>query len=80
MNMNDDPDYEFKYLECPCCGHPEAAVADENLLFWDGQDIVCGCAGNVSCDTETSPYIMTYCDEQTETCPENQPAAGGVNT
>lgn len=43
-------------LECPCCGDV-GAVADSDGRFWDGQELVCGCPGQVSCDVETEPDI-----------------------
>lgn len=43
-------------LECPCCGDV-GAEADNDGLFWDGQALVCGCPGHVSCDGETEVFI-----------------------
>jgi hypothetical protein len=52
------------YIECPCCGDV-GAEADKDGYFFDGQDLVCGCAGGVSCDSETEPYIsIDECDCQ----------------
>lgn len=39
-------------LECPCCGDVGA--------LWpqlDGDPLICGCKGHVSCDAEEPPYI-----------------------
>lgn len=44
-------------LECPCCGDI-GATANARNLFVDGQRLECGCAGHVSLDSETPPYIM----------------------
>jgi hypothetical protein len=38
-------------LECPCCGD-DGAVSDEHGLFYDGQELVCGCNGFVSVEGE----------------------------
>jgi hypothetical protein len=43
-------------LECPCCGDV-GAIADADGLFADGQKLVCGCAGWVSVDAESEPFI-----------------------
>lgn len=38
-----------KYLECPCCGD-EGAESDSEGYFYDGDPLICGCSGWVSCD------------------------------
>lgn len=45
-------------LDCHCCGDI-GAVADADGMFFDGQALICGCKGHVSCDLETEPYIST---------------------
>lgn len=45
-----------QYLECPCCGD-DGAEADTDGLFYDGQRLICGCAGWVSVDAENEPFI-----------------------
>ena len=52
------------YLECPCCGD-DGAVSDELGDFYDGQQLICGCAGWVSIDEDDGPWINNG-DEQ---CP-----------
>lgn len=47
------------YLECPCCGGV-GAEADERGLFHDGQELICGCVGSVSFDSETEPGISIH--------------------
>ena len=37
------------YLECPCCGD-DGAASDGEGLFFDGQPLICGCAGHVMID------------------------------
>ena len=44
------------YLECPCCGD-DGAVGDERDEFFDGQPLLCGCAGCVSVDGEEDVHI-----------------------
>ena len=44
-------------LECPRCGNV-GAIAGESLTFYDGQPLICGCDGQVSCDAETEPEIV----------------------
>lgn len=46
------------YLYCDCCG-ADGAVSDARGYFFDGQPLICGCDGHVSCDAETDPYIYT---------------------
>ncbi len=41
------PSDETMYLECPCCGC-EGAESDVDGMFFDGQPLICGCAGHVS--------------------------------
>ena len=48
-----------QYLECPCCGN-EGAEADKDGLFTDGQPLICGCTGCVTCDSENEPEINAY--------------------
>jgi hypothetical protein len=48
-----------RYLECPCCGE-EGAEADKDGMFTDGQPLICGCDGNVTCDNENEPEINAY--------------------
>ncbi len=48
------------YLECPCCGDV-GAVPDSRELYWDGQSLLCGCEGSISCDSETEPWINADC-------------------
>ena len=52
-------DEASQYLECPCCGE-EGAEADEDGLFTDGQPLICGCAGCVTCDSENEPEVNAY--------------------
>ncbi len=54
-------------LECPCCGDTGAVAEDDHGMFFDGQGLVCGCAGLVSCDAETDPYVAVDDD-----CPCDQ--------
>ena len=56
-------------LECPCCGD----VGAEEEVFTDGQELCCGCPGQVSCDSETEPTIVIYDEE----CPKCDEKAGG---
>ena len=44
------------YLECPCCGG-DGAGSDAAGEFYDGQPLMCGCPGIVSCDAESEPWI-----------------------
>lgn len=46
-------------LECPCCGDI-GAVADVEGYYTDGQELICGCDGQVSCDVETDAYINIH--------------------
>jgi hypothetical protein len=46
-------------LECPCCGD-DGAYADSDGMFTDGQPLVCGCTGNVTCDMENESDINAY--------------------
>lgn len=46
----------FTFLECPCCGD-DGAESDRDGVFEDGQLLICGCAGWVSLDTESEPWI-----------------------
>ena len=39
-------------LECECCGW----TAAEGLCE-DGDDLLCGCAGHISLDSETGPCV-----------------------
>jgi len=48
-----------RYLECPCCGE-EGAECDKDGLFTDGQALICGCVGIVTCDSENEPEINAY--------------------
>lgn len=45
-----------QFLDCPCCGG-EGAEADAKGYFSDGQPLICGCKGHVTCDSETEPYV-----------------------
>ena len=47
------------YLECPCCGR-NGAESDEEGLFYDGQELICGCDGIVSLDAETPADILAH--------------------
>lgn len=38
-------------IECPCCGD----VAGVGLVE-DGQALLCGCEGHLSCDSESEAY------------------------
>jgi hypothetical protein len=49
------------YLECPCCGD-EGAESDAAGEFYDGQPLICGCAGSVSVD-EDDVWINVDSDE-----------------
>ena len=44
-------------IECPCCGDV-GAEADDEGMFMDGQALVCGFEGHVTCDTEEEPDIL----------------------
>lgn len=46
-------------IECPCCGDV-GAESDAAGLYYDGQELICGCRGWVSCDSETEPFINSY--------------------
>ena len=67
-------------LECPCCGD-DGAVSDAEGCFYDGQSLVCGCPGHVSCDSESEPYISNgdepclMCAEPLEATEPRPPAA-----
>jgi hypothetical protein len=51
-------------LDCPCCGDV-GAEADKAGLFYDGQELICGCKGSVCCDSETEAYVLVDdCDCQ----------------
>ena len=52
----DDTPPQITMLECPCCGD-DGAVSDHEGYFTDGQPLICGCPGWVSCDSETGPEI-----------------------
>lgn len=59
-------------IECTCCGDI-GAVSNAEGYYYDGQKLVCGCVGAVSCDAETEPYISIFeCD-----CCLREPAAKG---
>jgi len=45
-------------LECPCCGDV-GAVPDEDGCYHDGQELVCGCPGQVSMCSETPPFVAS---------------------
>ena len=52
-----------EYLECPCCGD-DGAKSDGDGLFFDGQDLICGCPGHVCVDEDGDVWINngeTYC-------------------
>jgi hypothetical protein len=55
---------EIAYLECPCCGD-DGAVSDADGLFYDGQPLICGCAGSISVDEEDA-----WINNGDEECPE----------
>jgi hypothetical protein len=42
-------------LECPCCGEE----AGWGYVF-DGDALACGCAGSISTDAETPPYVAGW--------------------
>ena len=44
------------YLECPCCGD-NGAASDGEGSFYDGQELICGCAGWVSVDEDGEAWI-----------------------
>lgn len=45
-------------LECDCCG----LLASGDVVS-DGQPLACGCAGYISVDSESAPYVVvTDCD------------------
>lgn len=52
-------------IVCPCCGCVGAEPNAKGLVY-DGQPLLCGCAGHVSCDVETAPYIWV---SDTDPCP-----------
>lgn len=43
-------------LECPCCGD-DGAVSDDCGMFFDGQRLICGCAGHVSVSEDDDAWI-----------------------
>lgn len=44
-------------IECPCCGD-EAWIGQDGDMVEDGQPLLCGCQGHISCDSETEPYAV----------------------
>ena len=44
------------YLECPCCGEV-GAYPNAHGLYYDEQDLVCGCLGLVTVDEDGAVYI-----------------------
>jgi hypothetical protein len=47
----------LRCLECPCCGG-DGAASDGEGCFRDGQQLVCGCPGWVSIDSDDdNPWI-----------------------
>lgn len=49
---------ELCYLECPCCGE-DGAVSDKDMMFQDGQNLICACDGFVVTDDEDDePHIF----------------------
>ena len=44
-------------IECPCCGDDAAYGMDDELVT-DGQPLLCGCRGHISCDTESEPDVF----------------------
>jgi hypothetical protein len=46
----------YHYLECPCCGS-EGAVSDQSGQFYDGQPLICPCAGLVAVDEDGDIYV-----------------------
>lgn len=59
------------YLECPCCGG-DGAASDGEGSFFDGQSLICGCAGWVSVDEDGDAWINTG----DEPCPSTAPCHG----
>lgn len=55
-------------LECPCCGDV-GATSDADGMFYDGQELDCGCPGHVSVDEEDGAYIDNG-DDPCEQCEE----------
>ena len=43
-------------IECPCCGD-DAWIGEAGDDVTDGQALLCGCVGHISCDTESDPYV-----------------------
>ena len=55
------------FIECPCCGD-DGAESNAEGYYYDGQPLICGCAGHVSCDSENEPDILIGecdCEEAT---------------
>lgn len=49
-------------MECPCCGY-DAAHGMKGELVSDGQELLCGCKGWISVDSESEPSVNAYdCD------------------
>ena len=44
-------------LECPCCGN-DGADSDEMGMYYDQQELICGCVGHVVVD-EDDVWINT---------------------
>jgi hypothetical protein len=53
-------------LECSCCGD-DGAVADSDGLFFDGQDLICGCPGWVTVEEDGEAWINNG-DEACKRC------------
>jgi hypothetical protein len=53
-------------IGCPCCGD-DAWIGQPGDEIFDGQALLCGCGGHISCDSETTPYVnVDSCDCQDE--------------
>lgn len=76
MGRNYSIGHGLTYLECPCCGD-NGAASDGEGCFYDGQALICGCAGHVSVDADGSedPWINNGEGEcgPTAKCREGQP-------
>ena len=64
---------EREYLECPCCGD-DGAGANEHGEFYDGQRLICGCPGWVTCDEDGAAWINNG-DQQCKKCETGNQAA-----
>ena len=63
-------------LECPCCG--DDGAESPYGLFYDGQELICGCPGWVSVDEDGDVWINNgddvcpRCESVSRTPPEER--------